>query len=625
MLNVAVSQLRPDKPDPAATLDRVGRVFAEVAGGDPSPRVLLFPETALTGYFLEGGVREHALEADALFAALRDRWRDASDGAPPLEVGIGFYERHRDRVHNSALYAELGGASPGILEVHRKVFLPTYGVFQEDRFVEAGSTFRAFDTGWGRAAVLICEDAWHSLPGTLAALDGAQVLFVLGASPAHGTAPGPGMPGSLARWERVARGMAQEHGVFVVLAQLTGFEGGKGFPGGSLVMDPRGRVTARGPLWEEALLPASLDLDELLQARHESPLLADLEAALPRILEASPGLRTAERGATGDGGDETAGEGPGGRESRGSGGDGAGERGPAPDADRGERSPAAGPTSPARPDPGDRTPLEIDAALVEEWLLAFLRQEVRDRRGFDEVVVGMSGGVDSSLAAVLCARALGGDAVHGFLLPSEVTGSGSREHALRVAEEAGIATRTIEITDAVAGYLEEHEPDAGDLRRGNVMARVRMIVLYDQARKLDALPVGTGNKSERLLGYFTWHADDAPPVNPLGDLFKTQVRALARHVDVPEAIVEKPPSAGLVAGQTDEGDLGVSYADADLVLHHLLHGRSAERLVASGFDPDVVEVVRRRLESTHFKRHLPTVAMVSSTSIGEGYLRPVDY
>ena len=148
---------------------------------------------------------------------------------------------------------------------------------------------------------------------------------------------------------------------------------------------------------------------------------------------------------------------------------------------------------------------------------------------------------------------------------------------------------------------------------------------FDQSAKLHALPIGTGNKSERLLGYFTWHADDSPPINPLGDLFKSQVWALARHLDVPSEVIDKPATADLIRGQTDEQDLGVSYPEADLILHHLLSGRHAEWLVDVGFDAGKVDIVRRRLEGTHWKRNLPTVAMLSGTTIGEWYLRPVDY
>ncbi len=193
-----------------------------------------------------------------------------------------------------------------------------------------------------------------------------------------------------------------------------------------------------------------------------------------------------------------------------------------------------------------------------------------------------------------------------------------------VVDALGIHARTIEITAAVDGYLQ-YEPDADARRRGNVMARTRMLVLFDQSAKLDALPIGTGNKTERLLGYFTWHADDTPPVNPLGDLFKSQVWELARYLGVPRALIEKAPSADLVADQTDEADLGISYARADAILAQLLLGYTDAAMVERGFEPDEVALVRRRVDATHWKRHLPTTAMLSNTAINEFYLRPVDY
>lgn len=277
------------------------------------------------------------------------------------------------------------------------------------------------------------------------------------------------------------------------------------------------------------------------------------------------------------------------------------------------------------PHPGDARALDIDVDLVRRWLVEFLRHEVERRRGFRRVVVGLSGGVDSALTAALCAEALGPDAVLALLLPYRTSSPRSRADALRVAERFGIPTRTIEITRAVDGYLDDFEPEAGSHRRGNVAARQRMIVLFDQAFKLSALPVGTGNKSERLLGYYTWHADDSPPVNPLGDLYKGQVWALARAVGVPAEVVDKPATADLIRGQTDERDLGVTYPEADLILHHLISGRTAEELVEAGFERAKIEIVAGRLGRTHWKRHLPTTAMLSATAIGEWYLRPVDY
>lgn len=268
--------------------------------------------------------------------------------------------------------------------------------------------------------------------------------------------------------------------------------------------------------------------------------------------------------------------------------------------------------------------LRINEPLVAEWLIAFLKDEIVRRRGFTKAVVGLSGGVDSSLVAYLLAAALGPENVYGIRMPYKASSRDSLDHAQLVADSTGINVETIEITGAVDGYLSL-APDADGRRRGNVMARVRMIILFDQSQKLGTLPVGTGNKTERLFGYFTWHADDSPPVNPLGDLYKTQVWALSRHLGVPDVIVGKPASADLVVGQTDESDFGISYPRADRILFYLLRGFTVERLTEMGFPEADVRLVKRKVDTTHWKRHLPTTAMLSSTSINDYYLRPVDY
>jgi NAD+ synthase (glutamine-hydrolysing) len=236
----------------------------------------------------------------------------------------------------------------------------------------------------------------------------------------------------------------------------------------------------------------------------------------------------------------------------------------------------------------------------------------------------VSGGVDSAVTAYLAAKALGPTNVLGVRLPYRTSSRESLDHAQLVIDALGIQARTIDISAAVDGYLA-NEPEAEGGRRGNVMARMRMITLFDLAAKHRGIPLGTGNKTERMFGYFTWHADDSPPINPLGDLFKTQVWALARHLGVPEVIVGKPPTADLVVGQTDEGDFGISYAKADSILNWLLAGYTGEELVDRGFAASEVAIVKKRVESTHWKRRLPTVAMMSATAIGESYLRPVDY
>ena len=268
--------------------------------------------------------------------------------------------------------------------------------------------------------------------------------------------------------------------------------------------------------------------------------------------------------------------------------------------------------------------LEIDAALAASWLEAFLYDELIVRRNTSRAVLGLSGGVDSAVVAFLAARALGAQNVHCIRMPYRTSSPDSLADAQAVIDALGCRERTLDISGAVDGYLQ-YEPGADGRRRGNIMARTRMLVLFDQSAKLGALPCGTGNKTERLMGYFTWHADDSPPVNPIGDLFKTQVWQLARHLGVPERIVAKAPSADLEANQTDESDLGITYLEADRILALMLGGYNDRKIVARGFAASDVALVRRRVDGTHWKRHLPTTAMLSNTAINEFYLRPVDF
>jgi len=597
MLRLAVAQFRPGKGDYAENVGRIGALLADLGRRAPPADIVLFPESALTGYLLEGGVRDLAVPAGRLFEDLQAR--HARLGGAPVDVAVGFYETWRGSIYNASLYATLGGPHAAIVHVHRKVFLPTYGVFDEERYTEPGLEVRAFDTRFGRVATLICEDAWHSLPPMIAAVQGAQLLLIHSASPARGTQPLEetlARPANVSRWERIARYVAEEHGIWVATSQLVGFEGGKGFAGGSVVVSPRGEVAARGPLWDEAVLEHDVDFEEVGRARADLPLLPDLQTKLPHL------LKSLDAGAQAHG------------------------RTGAPsaafdDAPRGQARPRA----PVPPSTGPADPMAMDCALVERWLVEFLREEVDRRRGFKDVVVGLSGGVDSALVAFLAAKAFGAAHVHAVMMPYRTSSPESLAHAKLVVDQLGIRGRTLDISAAVDGYLQAHEPDADASRRGNVMARERMIVLFDQSAKLRALPLGTGNKTERLFGYFTWHADDSPPINPIGDLFKSQVWALARHMGVPAAIVEKPATADLVKGQTDEGDLGIPYPKADRILFWLLRGVRPTDIVPLGFTADEIAVVERRLGSTHWKRRLPTVAMLSPTAIGEDYLRPVDY
>ncbi|HEU6453382.1 MAG TPA: NAD+ synthase [Gemmatimonadaceae bacterium] len=612
IIQLATAQFAPIKGEYTANLRRIGDMLARLAVLPSPPQLVHLPEASPTGYFVEGGVRELAVTAGKLARDLHDSYLAAMPDAPRVELVLGFYELWRHNLYNSAMCVRIGGDEPIIRQVHRKNFLPTYGLFDEERFVERGQHVRAFDTPWGRCGVLVCEDAWHPMTSTLLALDGAQIIFICAAAPARGVWPrdeGSSGPASVARWERLVREIASTYGVFVSLSNLAVSEAGRFFPGASMVVDPRGDLRLRGPLWKEAVLSLPLDLDDLTTVRADAPLLADLRVALPSLLDSLEHIR----------------------------------EGIAPelsyDAARPEyperrSSPAAKATRPSSDDwydvvrvsgieQGGPPPLAIDAPLVEEWLEEFLRSEL-SQRGYSKGIVAISGGLDSAVTAYLAARALGPSNVIGVRLPYGKFGAQSLEHGQLVIDALGIESRTIDIAPAVDAYLA-NEPDADATRRGNVMARMRMIATFDLSARYAALPLGTGNKTERLLGYFTWHADDAPPVNPLGDLYKTQVRELAWHLGVPTEIIQKPPTADLVRGQTDEGDLGVSYESADVILHWLLSGYSVEQLTERGFTAADIATVRRRLEGTHWKRRTPTVAMLSGTAIGDSYLRPVDY
>ncbi|MEX2472984.1 MAG: NAD+ synthase [Gemmatimonadota bacterium] len=589
-LRVGLAQIKPTKADAAANLARV-RALIDAHTSDVD--VLLFPETCLSGYFLEGGVSEAALSVTQVADGLGAPGSDAPD------VALGFYETWNRRVYNSAAYLEPTEEGWKVRHVHRKLFLPTYGVFDEGRFVEAGASVEAFDTRFGRFGMLVCEDAWHSLTGTVLAVGGAELILVPSASPSRDFRPAKGgMPSNLARWDQLAPGMATEHGVFVAVAQLAGSEGGKVFPGGSIAVDPHGEILGRGPMYEEGVTVVPMDAGAIQRARSTAPLLSDLERMLPRL------ERSLERA-----------------------------HAQAESKHRGEVAevatmPFVGRISDAARSAAERTPelsMELDLELVERTLVEFIREEVRRRRGFERVVVGVSGGVDSAVSLFLACRALGPENVHGFRLPYRTSSQESLDHAALVLDAVGAPTSTIDISEPIDRYVDRYEPDLSPTRKGNLMARLRAVVLFDQSAKLHALPLGTGNKSERLLGYFTWHADDSPPINPIGDLFKTQVWALARHLGVPDAIIDKPATADLVQGVNDEDELGVAYHTADPILLALLSGHRKDDLPALGFDPADVEVVWRRLSSTHWKRELPTVAVLSSSAIGAFYLRPVDY
>ena len=254
---------------------------------------------------------------------------------------------------------------------------------------------------------------------------------------------------------------------------------------------------------------------------------------------------------------------------------------------------------------------ELAAAALEH----FVRDAV-DNAAARGVVVGLSGGVDSALSAALAARALGTARVHALFLPYRESDPRSRTDAEAVAAAFGLALRTIDITTQIDAYFDRDEPAADRVRRGNKMARERMSILFDQSKKLDSLVIGTSNKTEILLGYSTLFGDNASSFNPLGDLYKTQVRALARHVGVPEAVAGKPASADLWPGQSSEGELGFDYATADEILYLLFdQGLLGDEVVARGYDAAVVEAIVARERANRFKRRMMLIARLSGSAV----------
>jgi len=265
------------------------------------------------------------------------------------------------------------------------------------------------------------------------------------------------------------------------------------------------------------------------------------------------------------------------------------------------------------------TDLTINTELARTILTGFIHSEIR-RAGFEHAVIGLSGGVDSSLSCFLAAEALGPENVLALRLPYESSSPESLEHAQLVIDHLGVQSKTIPITEMVDALIE-YIPEADQVRRGNVMARARMIILYDQSVAFKGLVVGTGNKTEILLGYSTLYGDSACALNPLGDLYKAHVRQLAGAMGVPEIIVNKPPSADLWLGQTDEDELGFTYEEVDQLLFLLIDQRySPEECVAAGFAAKFVENVVRRVQHNHFKRILPPIAKLGNRTIGYDFL-----
>ena len=265
--------------------------------------------------------------------------------------------------------------------------------------------------------------------------------------------------------------------------------------------------------------------------------------------------------------------------------------------------------------------LAIDTAIARRVIAEFIRGQLR-QAGFERLVLGLSGGIDSGLVAYLAAEAIGAPNLLCVLMPYRTSSPASRADAEEVVRRLGCASELVDISPMVDAFFAS-DPDASALRRGNFMARQRMAVLYDRSVTWGGLVVGTGNKTESLIGYTTIFGDNACAFNPIGDLYKSQVRQVAAAMDVPDAIISKAPSADLWPGQTDEAEADISYPLLDrLLFWRIDKRRSIDELVAMGFERVLVERVDRMIATSEFKRQVPPIAKLGPRTAGVDYLYP---
>jgi len=263
--------------------------------------------------------------------------------------------------------------------------------------------------------------------------------------------------------------------------------------------------------------------------------------------------------------------------------------------------------------------LSIHTDLAIKILTAFVKSEIT-RVGLTRAVIGLSGGIDSALSCALAAEALGPENVLAVRMPYKTSSADSLTDAEKIATCFGVQMKTIEITPMVAPMIQL-DPQMSNVRKGNLMARARMIVLYDQSEAFKGLVVGTSNKTEILLGYTTLWGDMASALNPIGDLYKTQVRQLSRAMNIPQSVIEKPPSGDLWEGQTDEGELGFTYQEVDKLLYLLVDRRyMVENCIAAGFDKEFIIQVIERVRRNQYKRMMPIIPKLSNRTIGTDFL-----
>jgi NAD+ synthase (glutamine-hydrolysing) len=563
---VSLAQINPTVGDIEGNVRRIvdGITRARALGAD----LVAFPELAVTGYPPEDLLFKSSF-IEANLAALHDIVRAASG----ITAVVGFADKRQD-IYNAAAVVH-----DGVLAgVYHKQFLPNYGVFDENRYFQAGREASVFALGETCFGVNICEDIWYPTgPTTRQALAGAELIVTINGSPFHA--------GKAQFRERMVATRAADDVVYLAFINMVGGQDELVFDGGSVVVNERGEVVARGRQFEEELVTADLDLDAVFRAR----------------------LQDSRRR----------------KESR--------------------EQPAATPRTVLTPQPRARRPHSIVPAVaaplerVDEVFQALVTgtRDYVQKNGFRRVVIGLSGGIDSSLVAAIAVEALGRENVAGVTMPSPYSSRGTRDDAQRLARNLGIEFLRLPITPVFTAFKRAlTEPFKGlkeDVTEENIQARIRGTLLMALSNKLGWLVLTTGNKSEIAVGYSTLYGDMAGGFAVLKDVPKTLVYELARHVNaragksvIPQSVIERAPSAELRPGQKDQDSLP-PYAELDAILEaYVEQSMGVPDIIGQGLDPDTVRRVVRMIDGAEYKRRQgPIGVKITPRAFGRDWRLPI--
>ncbi|HEV8585739.1 MAG TPA: NAD+ synthase [Methylomirabilota bacterium] len=563
---VSLAQVNPTVGDIEGNARRVvdGIAQARALGAD----LVAFPELMLTGYPPEDLLFKSAF-IEANLAALAD----VTKAAKGLTAVVGFVDKQQDLFNAAAVIHD--GALAG---VYHKQYLPNYGVFDENRYFQAGREEPVFTLPGTSVAVNVCEDIWYPTgPTTRQALAGAELIVTINGSPYHA--------GKAHFRERMIATRAADDVVWLAFVNMVGGQDELVFDGASVIVDPHGQTVARGRQFVEEMVTADLDLDAVFRARLQDSRRRKetLDVASTRRISLPPA--------------------------------------PA--------RPAAPPVPPQLAEPLPRVD-EVFQALV-----LGTRDYVR-KNGFKRVVIGLSGGIDSSLVAAIAVEALGRENVAGVTMPSPFSSRGTRDDARRLAKNLGIEFMRLPITPVFKGFKKAlAEPFKGlkeDVAEENIQARIRGTLLMALSNKFAGwLVLTTGNKSEIAVGYSTLYGDMAGGFAVIKDVPKTLVYELSRHVNeragkavIPESVIERAPSAELRPDQKDQDTLP-PYDVLDKILEaYVEEGKGVADLVAQGFDPDVVRKVVRMIDTAEYKRRQgPIGVKITPRAFGRDWRLPI--